>query len=126
MKVCVIFLYGLFGLSVFLFSRAELKQSSWSSFFIAVFVLLQIAALRISWDLYRNLLGLSLLLITLTCLSVLSGRIKYATVTILLIIIAFTHQLVAGLLLLLLLGTFVWDLVNKRQNVASAVLLLSR
>ena len=124
MKVSIIFLYTLLASSIFFFSGAELRQPPGVAFFITVFVLLQVAALRLSWDLYRNLLGLSLLLITLTCLNVLSGRVKYIAVTILLVTIALTHQTVAGLLLLLLLSTFAWDTVNRRVGALAGLVLV--
>jgi hypothetical protein len=76
MKVSAPLLYGLLGLSVFYFSRVELKQTNLTAFFIAVFILLQIAALRVSWDLYRNLLAVSLLLLTLTILSLSRSRTR--------------------------------------------------
>src|SRR5208337_799913 len=94
------------------------------AFFITVFVLLQIAALRMSWDLYRNLLAVSLLLLTLTLLSLPRSRAKGVLVTSLLIIIALTHQLVVAVFLLIILTLSVWELKQKEMTQAKESLVL--
>jgi hypothetical protein len=124
MKICASLLYGLLGLSVFHFSKVHLKRTDPTSLFITAFVLLQIAALRMSWDLYRNLLAVSLLLITLTILSPPRSRTKGILVTGLLIVIALTHQLIAALFLLIILAVFVWELVRRELTLAKESLLL--
>src|SRR5208282_3649335 len=80
MKITAVIIYGFFGWAVFYFSRKQLKQSPATSFFIVTFVLLQIAALRISWDLYENLIGLSLFLALLGSLTGVRGRTRVLTV----------------------------------------------
>lgn len=53
-------LYGLFSISVFLLSKTVMKQNLNRSLLFTVFVIFQLASLRISWDLFRNLFSLIL------------------------------------------------------------------
>jgi hypothetical protein len=61
-------LYGLLGLSVFYFTQAVLKWDFKKGLACVFFLFFQAASLRISWDLWRNLLGAILLLIALSFL----------------------------------------------------------
>jgi len=71
-KVLAIALQGLFGLSLFLWSSTILTRqkalifSLTASFFFTT--------LRIAWDLHRNALGLTLMLLTLFSLEMIKGR----------------------------------------------------
>ncbi|MGN6821922.1 MAG: hypothetical protein ACTHJ7_03960, partial [Candidatus Nitrosocosmicus sp.] len=45
-------LYGLFSISIFLLSKTVMKQNLNRSLLFTVFVIFQLASLRISWDLF--------------------------------------------------------------------------
>ena len=113
MKITAVLIYGLFGWSVFYFCRKEIKESKAISFFIVVFVLLQIAALRVSWDLYQNLIALSLLLVLLGGFTGLTGSRRVLTLILLAGLIALTHQLVTVLLLMVGVGLLAWALFRS-------------
>ena len=131
MKITAVLVYGFFGWSVFYFCRNEVRESQAISFFIAVFVLLEIAALRISWDLYQNLIALSLLLLLLGSFTALRGTRRVVALVILGILITLTHQFVTAFLFMIGAGLFVWALfwseVSRRTTamlvIASLALL---
>lgn len=77
-----------------------------------------------SWDLYRNLLAVSLLLLTLTILGLPRSRTNGVLVTSLLILIALTHQLVVAVFLLIILAISVWELMHRELTLAKDTLLL--
>ena len=55
-------LYGFFSISIFLTSSKLLGLNRIQSAYLALFVILQLPALRTSWDLHKDILALSLLL----------------------------------------------------------------
>jgi len=61
-------IYGVFGLSILLFAHKGLKWSFGKSFVAVLFVYVQIACLRVGWDLLRTLLGMAFVFSTLTFL----------------------------------------------------------
>lgn len=69
-------LFGLNTAGVFWFSRRFLSWGSWLAFFASLFFALQLASLRISWDLLRNALGMGLLLFALSFVGKADSRRK--------------------------------------------------
>jgi len=113
MKITAVLIYGFFGWSVFYFCRKEVNETPAISLFTVVFVLMQIAALRISWDLYQNLIALSLLLVLLGGVTGLSGSRRVVALVILAILITVTHQFVTVFLFMVGAGLFVWALLRR-------------
>jgi hypothetical protein len=54
--------FGFFAVSVFLIARKLLKVDSRYAFFVTVFVIFQIAVLRTTWDLHRDVFALTMML----------------------------------------------------------------
>jgi hypothetical protein len=54
--------FGFFAVSVFLIARKLLKVDSRYAFFVTAFVIFQIAVLRTTWDLHRDVFALTLML----------------------------------------------------------------
>ena len=127
MKITAVLIYGLFGWSVFYFCRKEIKESKAISFFIVVFVLLQIAALRVSWDLYQNLIALSLLLVLLGGFTGLTGSRRVLTLILLAGLIALTHQFVTVFLLMVGTGLFVWAVFRSEipHRAAATIVMIA-
>ena len=97
-------LFGLFAIAVFYVSRKLLKITPWQSVIVTTFVIVQLSVLRTAWDLHRDLLALSIMLIVF-CL--LASRERSLSLIILLIALAcFTAAIdrMVGLLLLASLG----------------------
>ena len=107
-----IILYGILGISIlFIFARL-LKISLLQSILFSVFVLVQLSTLRISWDLYRDLLSLILLNFCLLLINPNSKNLKsryqmvlsYTSIFCLILITVFSDRMIS---VLLLVTTFV-------------------
>gem|GEM_PF-6813693 len=98
LKVVSVILYGLFALSIFVYSSRGLKLSVRTSLVASALASLSWLALRLSWDLERNVLGLSLAILTLALLSShrRGSRLLAAPMALLAV---WAHQLVAVFLL---------------------------
>lgn len=101
MKVAPIALYGLLSGSLFYFSAKSLKLPVASSIFVAGFVIVQVATLRISWDLHRDILSTSLLLLLLANLQPRIDRMHATLVVLLSALVIASHELVGTLMLLI-------------------------
>jgi hypothetical protein len=55
-------MFGFFAVSVFLIARKLLKVDSRYAFFVTAFVIFQIAVLRTTWDLHRDVFALTMML----------------------------------------------------------------
>jgi hypothetical protein len=55
-------MFGFFAVSVFLIARKLLKVDSRYAFFVTVFVIFQMAVLRTTWDLHRDVFALTMML----------------------------------------------------------------
>lgn len=62
-------MYGAFGLSVFLAAARVFRLGTGHAGFVALFVLLQAPALRTAWDLHRDVLALSAMMLAFYFLS---------------------------------------------------------
>ncbi len=108
MKIAPVVLYGLLSGSLFYFITKTLKLPVAHSIFVAGFVIVQVATLRMSWDMHRTILSTSLLLILLADLQPQIDRL-HATVALLLsgLVIA-SHELVGTLMLLIVAWLFLF------------------
>ena len=66
LKIVVPIIYGLNVVGVYLFAREILGWNASKSLLAGFFFSIQLASLRISWDLLRNILGMAFLLFALT------------------------------------------------------------
>lgn len=97
-KIIAPFLYGLLGLSIFFFVSSYLSWSTKKSIFCLMLLMVQPAALRFSWDLFKNELGISLLFFLIPLVSDAAiNRKKAATSAIvaLSLLLVLTHEFVA-------------------------------
>jgi hypothetical protein len=115
-KILAPILYGVLGVSFLYFSRSYLCWNPRKSMVGALMLMAQPAALRISWDLFKNQLAISLLFFQLPLIFSVSKKkerkTKLATI-ILSLLIVLTHQLVAVIYFVILLN------VVLRRNAAS-------
>jgi hypothetical protein len=97
-------MYGIFAVSIFFVGTRMLKINTIQSVFVAVFVIIQMAVLRTSWDLHRDIFSLSFMLITLLLISadkkkdVTRNRlVLISTVLALSSIVAISDRMIGGL-----------------------------
>jgi hypothetical protein len=65
----IIVMTGIFGISLFYLGRTLLKLGISHSAYIAIFAVLQLAVLRTTWDLHRDIFALTIMLFVLSLLS---------------------------------------------------------
>ena len=104
--------YGFLSAAIFLFAQTRLKLAPRWAFFTAVFVCLQIGTLRIGWDLIKNTVAMSFVLL------ILSGKFQQGSKTARLIAIAtaLVHQLVAVLLAAILAFQLAVNYISHRHR----------
>ncbi len=90
----------------------------------AVFFALQLASLRISWDLLRNTLGLGLLLFTLSYVQEVNTKKGFAFFAGLSLLTVFAHDYSAVILLITVVTMLAWKLVKKQTNRNNKMLVL--
>lgn len=113
-----VILYGLFSVSVYLLSNKILNQSYKRSLIFTVFVIFQLGALRISWDLFRNLFSISLfnffllILFTFKKNNILGHFIPNVSIFLISIVIIFSDRLIG---ILLIISSFVFSIAYKQK-----------
>jgi len=130
MKVLPTMIYGLFGFGVYFFSRLRLKLSGWESLMISAMAVLSHAALRMSWDMHKLMLAITLIILAASFeySAKWYGRLAYG---ILMLLALASHELIAAIAILYLLvktvTRFYPDLVkgHNRPNFIENLALLS-
>jgi len=99
-------LYGLNTCGIYYFARKALNWHTKKSLITASFFAFQLASLRISWDLYRNFLGLAVLLFALPSIPGQNTKSKkeYVCFILLSILVVFSHELVSIVMFAVFLG----------------------
>jgi hypothetical protein len=123
LKVMAPALYGLNVAGIYFFARKVLGWDFRMGVFAGVFFALQLAALRISWDLLRNTLGMGLLLFALAYVREVDSKRGFKLFSVLSLLCVFAHEYAAATLLVAVLGLVVWRMF-KRQLFSGAKRLL--
>jgi len=109
-------LFGLNTAATYLYSRRALGWS-WRDSFLAAFLFsLQLASLRISWDLLRNTLGMALLLFSLYLIEKVDSKVGLICFSFFSILTVFAHELAAVTLIFIISFLVVHTLVGKERN----------
>jgi hypothetical protein len=114
LKIIAPLLFGLNVAGVYLFSRKTLGWNLQMGMLAGIFFALQLASLRISWDLLRNTLGLGILLFTLSYVKEVKSNRGFVIFALLALLSVFAHEYAAVTLLVVVLGLLVWHLVKKQ------------
>ena len=102
-KVLGPILYAFLGLSMYLFASRALKWPPKKCFFLVLVCSLYFVSLRISWEMYRQMLGTIFLLLTLTAYH--CSRSKMLPLIIVFsILTAFSHEIATVILVAILLA----------------------
>jgi len=105
-------LYGSMILALYRFLRLGIRWTDRMSLGCGLMTALYFVTLRISWDLYRNMLGLTFILLALSLLQNRTGPRKAMISTILLLLAVASDQL-TGVLALVIVGTrLLWGVRN--------------
>jgi len=125
LKILAPVLFGLNVVGIFWFARKMLGWSVSMGLLAGLFFAFQLASLRISWDLPRNMLGLGILLFTLPFIKSLDSRRGFACFALLSLLSVFAHEYAAVTLLVIVLGLVFWRLTkDKRLELEGKRLLL--
>ena len=125
LKVLAPVLYGLNVAGIYWFARKMLVWDMRRSLLAGGFFVLQLAALRISWDLLRNVLGLGILLFALSFIPHLDSRRGSAVFVLLSLLTVFSHEYAAVTLLAIVSALMFWRLAKERLTTESKRLALA-
>jgi len=105
-------LYALNLCGVYYFSREGLGWDVRKSLVAAFFFAFQLAFLRISWDLYRNMLGLAILLFALPLIQKVETKRGFALFVLMSVLVVFGHETTSVLLFAVVLGVTAKDFLK--------------
>ncbi|MGD6934227.1 MAG: hypothetical protein ACQCN5_08480 [Candidatus Bathyarchaeia archaeon] len=114
LKITGPLLYGLNVAGIYWFSRKMLNWSPTMGLAAGIFFALQLASLRISWDLLRNTLGLGILLFALSYVKEVDTKHGFALFAGFSLLAVFAHEYSAVILLFTVGCLLVWKLFKKQ------------
>jgi hypothetical protein len=115
LKVLAPAFFGLNVAGIFWFAKKALRWDSRLSLLAGGFFALQLASLRISWDLLRNTLGMAILLFALPFFITLSSRREVMSFVLLSVLAVFAHEYAAVTLFAVVLGFVLWHFVKEKR-----------
>jgi len=116
LKITGPILFGFNACGVYWLTKSLLNWGMRKSFLAAGFFSVQLASLRISFDLLRNMLGLGLLLFTLPLIKKLDSRRAFTAFVLLSLLNVFAHEYAAVTLLVISLVLVFMGLLNKKDE----------
>ncbi len=125
LKIVAPLLFGLNVAGVYWFSRKMLGWNLRMGVLTGIFFALQLASLRISWDLLRNTLGLGILLFALSYIKEVNSKRGFVLFASLSLLSVFAHEYAAVTLLVVVLGLLVWRIVKRQMDSQSIPLGLA-
>ncbi|HEX7818203.1 MAG TPA: hypothetical protein VF419_02380, partial [Nitrososphaeraceae archaeon] len=119
-----VLIFGLFSLVIYSIARNIFHLSNFQSIFVSIFVIFQVSLLRTSWDLHKDMLGLTITLFCLSCVSRfpnISKRIMFAILP--LSIISVLSDRMIGFLLSSVL--IIYSLITRERQIAIVAMATS-
>ena len=117
-------LHAFLGLSMYIFARRVLNWEAWKSLLLAAFSSLYFVSLRISWEMYRQMLGTVFLFLALSCYWSSRSRKAAAAMPLLTLLTILSHEITGVTLLALMLVETVYGAVKRDEKLPAAVLSL--
>jgi hypothetical protein len=114
LKIVAPLLFGLNVAGIYWFSRKMLGWNLRVGVLTGLFFALQLASLRISWDLLRNTLGLGLLLFALSYIKEVNSKRGFMLFTLLSLFTIFAHEYAALTWLVVVLGLLSWRIAKRK------------
>ena len=112
----VIVMTGIFGISLFYLGRTLLKLGISHSAFIAIFAILQLAVLRTTWDLHRDIFALTIMIFVFSLLSRKNAGWKPLALILVLTILTVAADRMVGALFSV--SVAVYAIVTRRRDIA--------
>lgn len=125
LKIVAPLLYGLNVAGVYWFARKMLGWDMRMGLLAGGFFALQLASLRISWDLLRNIFGLGILLFTLPFVYRVGSKRGFACFIFLSLLTVFAHEYAAVILLVSVLSLAFWRFLEEDGTVEFKRLVLA-
>jgi hypothetical protein len=119
LKIVAPLLFGLNVAGVYWFSRKMLCWNLRVSMLTGLFFALQLASLRISWDLLRNTLGLGILLFALSYVKEVNSKRGFVLFASLALLSVFAHEYAAVTLFVVVFGLLTWRLAKRKLDSTS-------
>src|SRR3990170_2876209 len=119
LKVVAPLLYGLNVAGIYWFARKTLGWSLRMGVLASIFFALQLASLRISWDLLRNTLGFGILLFALSYVKDVKSTRGFALFASLSLLSVFAHEYAAIMLFVAVFGLIIWGFAKKQAELDS-------
>lgn len=107
-------LLALLAFTMFLYARRALRWGNFKAFLVALLVGTYFVALRNSWDLYSQTLGLVFLFATLIVLASIKSTAKYPLAFIFMLLTVLSHELTSIILFFVLVFQFAGFLIKRR------------
>jgi hypothetical protein len=123
LKLVAPLLFGLNACGIYFFSRKALNWRIKTALIAASFFAFQLASLRLSWDLHRNLLGSAILLFALPLTSGIQKNRNYWILLGLSMLLVLSHALVFVMFLAAVLAMFFSDWLRRHRFLRSLKLL---
>jgi hypothetical protein len=125
LKVVAPALYGLNVAGVYWVGRKMLSWNVKLCLAAAGLFVFQLAALRISWDLLRNTLGMGLLLFALPFVGKLGSKRDFAVFALLSLLTVFAHEYAGVALVAIVLGVVGWRFIRRKFGRAEGLTVLA-
>jgi len=118
------FLHALLGLSIYVFARRVLNWDARKSLLLVVFSSIYFVSLRISWEMYRQMLGTIFLFLTLSCYWVSKSQLCMVVTPLLALLTILSHEITGITLLALMLVEVFYGAIKRDERLPAAVLSL--
>ena len=117
-------LFGGLVVSFYFWARQFVKFDKIKALLASLLIIFQLASLRLSWDLYRNELGLIFLFLALINLTQIKKTKNLVFACLFSVLVGLSNELVTALLLVILLFYLVNLLIKKQYNLGLRIVLL--
>ncbi len=117
-------LHALLGLSIYVFARRVLNWDAWKSLLLAIFSSIYFVSLRISWEMYRQMLGTIFLFLTLSCYWSSRSRWCMGATPLLTLLTILSHEIAGITLLALMIVEAFYGAIKRDERLPAAVLSL--
>ena len=130
LKIISPLLLGFLGLSIYAYAKKGLGWSPPKSTFVALLGTVYFVALRASWDQLREELGLVFFFVVLTLLMLLINRKdsswkRYVVLSLAMMAVVLSHQLVSVLMVGAIIGTVAYSLFRKDFKLSIDLIVVS-
>lgn len=127
LKVLSTLFPGFLGLGIYVFARRGLFWSPSKSTIVALIGTVYFVALRISWDMLRNEVGLILFFAALTIIATLNNSSwkRIVPLSIIMLLVVLSHQLVAVIMLGIIIFTAFYDTFRRKAQHAIKLVVAS-